>query len=124
MIARSLRIAAAIGLLVTLASCTLLHGRGIDRPLVYCVRNEAEGVALDRLRAAAERVPGFTLKLHMSDTDGRFDAGKLVGYLPFEIGQASLWFCGPAPMRDGLIKDLKAAGKTPRSVHFERFEFR
>lgn len=39
MIARSLRIAAAIGLLVTLASCTLLHGRGIDRPLVYYVRN-------------------------------------------------------------------------------------
>ncbi len=92
--------------------------------MIYCIRNEAEGVALDRLRAAAERVPGFTLKLHCSDTDGRFDAAKLVSYLPFEIAQASFWFCGPAPMREGLVKDLKASGKVPRAIHFERFEFR
>ncbi|THV13626.1 hypothetical protein [Rhizobium rhizophilum] len=39
MFARSLRFAAAIGLLLVLASCTLLHGRSIDRPLVYYVRN-------------------------------------------------------------------------------------
>ena len=39
MFARSLRIAAAVGLLMVLASCTLLHGRSIDRPLVYYVRN-------------------------------------------------------------------------------------
>lgn len=123
--AKQVWVAAGIGITPFLAWADHLQpGDAEQIVLVYCVRNEAEGVALDRLRAAAERVPGFTLKLHMSDTDGRFDAGKLVGYLPFEIGQASLWFCGPAPMRDGLIKDLKAAGKTPRSVHFERFEFR
>lgn len=92
--------------------------------LIYCVRNEAEAVSIERLRAAAERVPGFTLRLHQSDTDGRFDAAKLVEYLPFDIKQASFWFCGPAPMREGLIKGLKAAGKKPHSVHFERFEFR
>ena len=39
MVARSLRIAAAIGLALLLASCTLLYGRTIDRPLVYFVRN-------------------------------------------------------------------------------------
>ena len=39
MLARSLRFAAAFGLLVLLASCSLLHGRSIDRPLVYYVRN-------------------------------------------------------------------------------------
>jgi hypothetical protein len=39
MFARSLRFAAAVGLLMVLASCTLLHGRSIDRPLVYYVRN-------------------------------------------------------------------------------------
>ena len=118
-------VAAGIGITPFLAWADHLKPGDADQiVLMYCVRNEAEGVALDRLRAAADRVPGFSLKLHMSDTDGRFDAGKLVSHLPFGIGQASLWFCGPAPMRDGLIKDLKAAGKAPRSVHFERFEFR
>jgi hypothetical protein len=39
MFTRSLRIAAAVGLLMMLASCSLLHGRSIDRPLVYYVRN-------------------------------------------------------------------------------------
>jgi predicted ferric reductase len=37
---------------------------------------------------------------------------------------AGLWFCGPAPMRVGLIDDLKGMGKMPTSVHFEQFEFR
>jgi predicted ferric reductase len=69
-------------------------------------------------------VPGFKLVLHCSDTDGRFDAAKLVSYLPFEPASASFWFCGPAPMRDALLKGLKALGKAPGSVHFERFEFR
>ncbi|MDR7124433.1 ferric reductase-like transmembrane domain-containing protein [Pseudotabrizicola sp. 4114] len=123
--AKQVWVAAGIGITPFLAWADHLKPDDAEQiVLIYCVRNEAEGVALDRLRAAADRVPGFTLKLHMSDTDGRFDAAKLVSYLPFEIGQASLWFCGPAPMRDGLIKDLKAAGKAPRSVHFERFEFR
>lgn len=39
MLARSLRFAAAFGLVLLLGSCTLLHGRSIDRPLVYYVRN-------------------------------------------------------------------------------------
>lgn len=39
MSARSLRIAAAIGLVLLLASCSLFQGRSIDRPLVYFVRN-------------------------------------------------------------------------------------
>lgn len=36
---RSLRIAAALGLVMLLASCSILQGRNIDRPLVYFVRN-------------------------------------------------------------------------------------
>jgi predicted ferric reductase len=92
--------------------------------LIYCVRNEAEGVGLDRLEAAAQRMPGFSFILHKSDTDGRFDAARLVSVAPFEIAKASLWFCGPPPLRVALQKGLKDAGKSPRSIHFERFEFR
>lgn len=39
MFARSLRIAVALGFALLLSSCSLFHGRSIDRPLVYFVRN-------------------------------------------------------------------------------------
>ncbi|EKF57198.1 hypothetical protein QWE_22701 [Agrobacterium albertimagni AOL15] len=39
MFARSLRIAVAMGVTLLLASCSVLFGRSIDRPLVYYVRN-------------------------------------------------------------------------------------
>jgi predicted ferric reductase len=44
--------------------------------------------------------------------------------VPFDVSKASLWFCGPPPLRVALEKGLKQSGTRPRSVHFERFEFR
>ncbi|MGV8949487.1 MAG: ferric reductase-like transmembrane domain-containing protein [Cypionkella sp.] len=122
---RQIWVAAGIGITPFLAWADHIRPDDADEVvMIYCLRNPEEGVALDRLRAAEARVPGFKLVLHCSDTDGRFDAAKLVSYLPFEPASASFWFCGPAPMRDGLLKGLKTLGKTPGAVHFERFEFR
>jgi predicted ferric reductase len=92
--------------------------------LIYCVGKPEEVVGLDRLRTAEARTQGFKLHLHVSETDGRLDAKKIVGISDFEMTNAGLWFCGPAPMRVGLIDDLKGMGKMPTSVHFEQFEFR
>jgi predicted ferric reductase len=92
--------------------------------LVYCVGKTEEAVGVDRLRAAAARSNGFDLYLHVSKTDGRMDAQKLVDIAPFEFAEAGFWFCGPAPMRDAILKGLKSMAKMPKSVHFEKFEFR
>ncbi len=118
-------VAAGIGITPFLAWADSLIADNMSQiALIYCVRNEAEAVGLDRLQAAAARMPGFSVTLHKSDTDGRFDATRLVVLAPFDIAQASLWFCGPPPLRVALQKGLKDAGKRPRSIHFERFEFR
>jgi predicted ferric reductase len=95
-----------------------------DIALVYCVGKMEEAVGLDRLYAAQKRTNGFKLHLHISEDAGRMDAKKLVDIVPFEITKAGFWFCGPAPMREAIIKDLRTVAKTPRSVHFEEFEFR
>lgn len=122
---RQIWVAAGIGVTPFLAWADHLKPEDAEQiTMIYCLRNPEEGVALERLRAAETRVPGFKLVLHCSDTDGRFDAAKLVSYLSFEPASASFWFCGPAPMREALVKGLKAAGKNPASIHFERFEFR
>jgi predicted ferric reductase len=118
-------VAAGIGITPFLAWADSLGAENKDQiVLVYCVRNEAEAVGLDRLVQASERMAGFSFILHKSDTDGRFDAARLLTLAPFDITKASLWFCGPPPLRVALQKGLKEAGKSPRAVHFERFEFR
>jgi len=118
-------VAAGIGITPFLAWADALTGANKDQiVLIYCIRNDAEAVGLDRLQAAAERMPGFTVALHKSETDGRFDATRLAALVPFDVSKASLWFCGPPPLRVALQKGLKQAGTRPHSVHFERFEFR
>lgn len=92
--------------------------------LIYCVGKEEEIVGLARLRAAEERSENFHLHLHISEADGRMDAAKIVDIPDFKMSSAGLWFCGPAPMREGILKSLKEMGETPRSVYFEEFEFR
>lgn len=118
-------VAAGIGITPFLAWADSLTADNKDQiQLIYCIRNDAEAVGVDRLTAAAERMAGFAFTLHKSESDGRFDAEKLIACVPFNVTKASLWFCGPPPLRVSLQKGLKAAGKSPRSVHFERFEFR
>ena len=118
-------VAAGIGVTPFLAWADSLTADNQDQiQLIYCVRNDAEAVGLDRLAAATERMAGFSYAVHKSESDGRFDAAKLIALVPFNVTKASLWFCGPPPLRAALQKGLKAAGKSPRSVHFERFEFR
>ncbi|MCH2094123.1 MAG: ferric reductase-like transmembrane domain-containing protein [Rhodobacteraceae bacterium] len=92
--------------------------------MVYCVNKPEEAVGLDRFRAAEARCPGFKFRLYVSKEEGRFSAEKLTELVPFEMKDAGLWFCGPAPMREAVLKDLKASGNRPKSVHFEEFEFR
>ena len=103
---------------------SLNEGNKRNITLIYCVGKAEEAVGLDRLHAAQARTDGFKLHLHVSEDAGRMDAKKLVAIVPYEMTNAGFWFCGPAPMREAMIKDLKAMTKAPRSVHFEEFEFR
>jgi predicted ferric reductase len=92
--------------------------------LIYCIRTQDEAIGVKRLQAARTRYPGFSITIHVSKTDGRMNADRLVANSPFPISAAGLWFCGPAPMRKTMIKELRQSGNAPRSIHFEEFEFR
>lgn len=92
--------------------------------LVYCVRNKSEAVGLDQLKSAAGKHSQLNLYLQESEQDGRLNAEKLATLLQIRIQTADLWYCGPAQLRKSLVKDLTEMGARPRSVHFERFEFR
>lgn len=92
--------------------------------LIHAVPTQAASVGEDRLRAVAARVPGFDFHLHASDTASRLTGQAVLDHLPFDLSKADMWFCGPPPLRKALHTQFKAAGKAPRRIHFERFEFR
>ena len=92
--------------------------------LVYCVTTRDELIGVDRLEAAAKRCPNFKYVIHCSADEGRISGSALVKYAGFDLTKAGLWFCGPAPMRKALLAQLKEEKQSPKSVHFEVFEFR
>ncbi len=118
-------VAGGIGVTPFLAFADTIKAENIrDIHMVYCVRSGQEAVGLDRIKAAAARSPKFQFTLFESASGGRFNAEKLIALSSVDPATASLWFCGPAPMRVGLQDGLKAAGKNPKGVHYEKFEFR
>ena len=44
--------------------------------------------------------------------------------LPGALSDYEYFICGPKPMVDGLMKDLKEEGVNRRAIHVEAFEFR
>lgn len=118
-------IAGGIGITPFLAAAEALRaGDGLEVVLIHAVRDAEDAVGAERLKAVAAGVEGFTYRLHDSATQGRLTGDGVLDLLPFDLRDAQMWFCGPAPLRKALLAQFKAAGRKPRSVHFERFEFR
>lgn len=122
---RQVWVAGGIGVTPFLAFVdTITQSNARDIHLFYCVRNEEEAVGLDRIKAAALRSPKFNFTLFESKRDGRFGADQLIEISSVDPADASFWFCGPSPMRLAIEAGLHKAGKSPKGVHFEKFEFR
>jgi len=121
---RQLWLAGGIGITPFLAwaeSLTDVERRDIH--LLYCVRTPEEAIGLETLRAAAARNPRFSFEVVATERDGRLTADRLIGTVPFPVGKADFWFCGPTGLKDGILKGLAALGQTPRRLRFEHFEF-
>ncbi|TLP69385.1 hypothetical protein FEE96_03645 [Parasedimentitalea maritima] len=116
-------LAGGIGITPFLALAdALTEDDGDEIDLFYCVRTRDEAVGFDRLQAVSRRVPRFRVHLHISAEHGRLNAETLAATA--DPKGASFWFCGPASLRRALLKGLATLGKAPKSIHFERFEFR
>lgn len=118
-------VAGGIGVTPFLAFCDSIKEDNQQRiHFYYCVGKEEEAVGLERIKAAAGRSDKFSYTLFVSANEGRFSAKYIMENAPIDQATSSLWFCGPGPMREAIVGDLKKAGKTPQGVHYEKFEFR
>ena len=95
-----------------------------DIHFAYAARNKEEAIFLDELKAIEAERDNLTLYYFFSE-DGDFarvDAAK--ERLPGALTDYEYFICGPKPMVEGLMKDLKKEGVARKRIHVEAFEFR
>ena len=92
--------------------------------LVYASRNAEDAIFLDELQARAETLPNLTVIPLFSD-EGQFAKVTIMQEkLPDPLETYEYFLCGPKPMVDGIMKDLRKTGVPKTSIHTEAFEFR
>lgn len=90
----------------------------------YAARNKEEAIFLGELEAIAAARDNIALYPLFSDEGdfARIDVAKTK--LPGELTDYEYFICGPKPMVEGLMKDLKTDGVKRKVIHVEAFEFR
>lgn len=86
----------------------------------YTGRDIASMAFADELQSAAASLPGLSLRLRQSTTEGRLsgaDVAQLVKSHPL----ARYFVCGPIPYMDAVVQALQSAGVPHAAIHEERF---
>ncbi len=92
--------------------------------LVYAAREAQDAIFLDELRDHAARLGNVTLVPLFSDEGNFARVDMMKQKLPDPLDSYEYFMCGPKPMVDGLMKDLKSEGVPRSKIHTEAFEFR
>lgn len=118
-------IAGGIGLTPFLSKLRAME-ESDDREIhfAYAARNKEEAIFLDELKSLATNLGNVALYPLFSDQGdfARMDIAK--ERLPDELTDYEYFICGPKPMVDGLMRDLKKEGVRRKRIHVEAFEFR
>ena len=92
--------------------------------LVYATRNKDEALFLDEIQTQANDLGNFRVISLLSDEGNFANIDVLKDTLDKALKEYDYFMCGPRPMVDGLMKDLKKSGVQRRRIHTEAFEFR
>ena len=92
--------------------------------LVYAVRDTEEAVFLDEIKAKAEALANVTVVLLQSNNGEFARVDIMKTKLAEPLANYDFFLCGPKPMVNGLIKDLKKEKVPKARIHTEAFEFR
>lgn len=122
-----LMLAGGTGLAPFLSMLEHLAVAGAAYPIhmVYGVTSDPDLVEVDRLRALATRIPGFTFETCVADEGSAY---PLKGYVTRHIapehvngGDVDVYLCGPPAMVEAVRAHFAAQGLTPASFHYEKF---
>ncbi len=124
--ARQIWVAGGIGITPFMAKleALALEGKKAPQPVDfwYCT-GTAQDAAFPRDLDALCRQTGVTLHRMRADEKQYLNAG-IIRETVQELGNASVWFCGPAGFARSLLNGLKTFGLPAASFHNERFSMR
>ncbi len=92
--------------------------------LVYAAREVRDAIYLDELKSRANELRNITLVPLFSEEGNFARVDMMKKKLPDPLNSYEYFMCGPKPMVDGLMKDLKIEGVARDKIHTEAFEFR
>ena len=118
-------IAGGIGVTPFLSTIRAMD-KGDDRNVtfVYATRNKDEALFLDEIQMQADDLGNFRVISLLSDEGNFANIDVLKDTLDQSLKDYDYFMCGPKPMIDGLMKDLKASGIQRRRIHTGAFDFR
>ena len=90
--------------------------------LVWSVHDEQEAIYRRSLLRVAEEKPNLSVLVHSTSEHGHLDATTLD--LEVEPGGYAAFICGPVPMRQALVRQLRSMGVARGRIHFEEFRLR
>ncbi len=91
---------------------------------VYAARSREDAIFLEELQAIAQKLSNVSIHPLFSD-EGEFARIEVAKQkLADPLATYEFFICGPKPMVDGLMNDLKTEGVARSSTHTEAFEFR
>lgn len=89
--------------------------------LVWCVKNKQEAVYLKELEGFAKNNPNFNYTIWESENQGYLTAEKLAIK---SYSDKAYFVCGPEPLKEGVINQLKDKGVNREDIYDEEFAFR
>ncbi|MGV8084198.1 MAG: hypothetical protein AB2L09_11290 [Coriobacteriia bacterium] len=94
----------------------------VEATLLWSVRDAGDAVYAEEIRSACEGKPRIRFLLHDVETSGflRISALELSGF-PHDW---SAFVCGPVPMRNESVRQLRELGMPRRDIHWEEFTLR
>jgi predicted ferric reductase len=92
--------------------------------LVYAAREANDAIFLDELKDRAAELGNVTLVPLFSDEGNFARVDMMKVKLPDPLNTYDYYLCGPRPMVDNLMRDLKKEGVGKEQMHTEAFEFR
>lgn len=92
-----------------------------DIRFIWTVHTAADAIYLDEIARTLALRPRVQFTLHPTETEGRLSLTDLHLDGPEEL---SVYICGPVPMRDAFVVQLRAMGISRSRIHYEEFSLR
>ncbi len=119
---RQIWVAGGIGITPFLSMAHALKDPGLEVTLYWTVYRREEANFDDELRDLAERTPGLTYHLWLSEENGLLTAEAMPETK--EADGLDVFICGPVALRNSLTDQFRAIDIPQRNIHSEEFAFR